>query len=180
MRSEALLGLGTRLEAALVESLTPHLEAHESAALRGGLAKAPRELEDVYDRVAEAGDVRIGMALEVAQSVYREVAERLTPQLRDRVAHALPPLWSACFSSRPHPVPPRISWFAQDPGRALPKGRPGGPSPLYAVGSSAVPEHTMDRVLEPHDAETQRPSSMGASAERTLAEARPPGRHSLH
>lgn len=114
MRAEALLGLGTRLEAEMIETLAPLLEPGESAALRAGLAKAPRELEDVFDRMAEAGDVRIGIALEVAHSVYRELAERAAPAVREQVAHSLPPLWAACFLATPKPAVPRVSWFATD------------------------------------------------------------------
>lgn len=111
MRAEALVGLGSQLSSETVERIAAELDASDGAALRAGLRIPPRELEDVYDRVAEAGEVRIGVGLELTQGVYREVCERLEPAAREHLGDTLPPLWAMVFSSKLRDSGPRISWF---------------------------------------------------------------------
>lgn len=111
MRAEALVGLGSQLSSELIERIAVVLEPCDAAALRAGSRIPPRELEDVYDRVSEAGEVRIGVGLALTQSVYREISERLDTATREHLGETLPPLWAPVFSSKLRERRPRISWF---------------------------------------------------------------------
>ena len=181
--SMAARGLGAKISNDVVRQLAGGLPTILATPLRMGLSEPASSLDGLYARVGEASGTRIGVALELTQTVFSVIAELAAHDALERARKALPEQWAELLQP---PAPDRMDArtdgrrappHAVDPGRGqtLATGRIGSRHPLAA---SMPPSGQRDSIAtsdDPH-ASTKLSASRGISSERkgeTLADGRP-------
>lgn len=139
------------------------------AELSAGEGDAPLEPTALYESVASQTGLRVGMALEVAQSCVAEVGARLPGPARKHLRDALPPAWAELvLDPRPEALTPGASspTTAAGAGRTLATGRPGSGHSLADSGPTGGQAHSVAATDDPH-------------GDRRLSAARPGPAHTL-
>ncbi|MEX1363364.1 MAG: DUF2267 domain-containing protein [Nannocystaceae bacterium] len=160
----ALLGgVPPGLHDALPEALRAELHAGE-----GGRPYSPTAL---YERVASSSGLRVGLALEVVQSVVAELGAHLDEPARDQLRKALPPAWAALvLGPRPPALVPGEGPRAAgtSAGHRLATGRPGSERALADSRPGAGQAHSI-AASDLDDDRTLSAGRPGPAPERTLA-----------
>jgi hypothetical protein len=103
----------------------------------------------LYDRVARAHDIRVGMALEFAQAVCEVVASVLDDETLDRLRESLPDEWTTLF---------RLPVTATAP--------PTGRAPARSTNGDGIrPQPTSHQPLSRSHAGTVHSQSVAATAD---------------
>lgn len=148
----SIRALGSQLPPEPRERLFQHLpvEAGRELSASGTVSEDP---DAFYAELASAMDVRVGVALEVAQTVLAEVSDRAGPALRAELRRALPEGWASLI------VEPRPqSTWKPAPASAAPgtlaSGRPGGTHPLADSAPEDGHAESISRADDPHHGST--------------------------
>lgn len=121
----------------------------------------PLDRNAFFEEVAARELVAVGFAVEHAECVCTVLAERMSPDLRERLQRHLP-LLASLFELRDEPpadVPPLVH------GSTLASGRPGSRHPLCEARPERAQAHSVARNDNPH-AETKLSSSRGVAEDR--------------
>jgi uncharacterized protein (DUF2267 family) len=182
-------GLDDRAEAALaleatVEVLGECVPAHDADDLASALPPAlgraahrPRrhrlvDVDELFERIREKEEVRLGLAVELAKAACEVLAEQLDPELRARLQLHLPAGLARLLVPRRFQAPDRRPQTKTGQGHTLASGRPGSTHP---VSEAAAPGAQTDSVVvagNPHG--DRKLSSGGAEGPgQTLATGRP-------
>jgi hypothetical protein len=177
--SMAARGLGAKISSDLVRQLAGGLPPILATPLRMGLSEPASSLDGLYARVGEASGTRIGVALELTQTVFAVIAELGAKEALERARKALPRQWAELLQP---PAPTRMADRPSPPhttepgmGHSLATGRTGSHHPLHRSTPPSGQRDSIASSEDPH-AGTKLSSSRGISSERhkeTLADGRP-------
>lgn len=166
--------------------LPPALHDAIPASLRAELATGrgfdPLRPAALYQRVAEEGELRVGIALELVQSTMTELSARLLEPARALLRESLPPAWAVLVtepSGRPQPISgvPRTGGARRG---TLASGRPGGTRPLADAAPYVGQADSIAASDDPHPARIAAARGPGPrKEEHTLAEGHPGSDHPL-
>jgi hypothetical protein len=177
--SMAARGLGAKISGEVVRRLAVGLPGILTTALRMGLSEPATSLEGLYARVGEASGMRLGVALELTQTVFSVIAELAPADALEDARRALPPEWGELLQppapgrSDDHPPPPH--GIEPGSGHTLATGRPGSHRDLAGSRPAWGQRDSIATSDDPH-ARTRISTSRGISTERrgeTLADGRP-------
>jgi uncharacterized protein (DUF2267 family) len=185
-RVEALAGIGRedaeRALRATTSSLVEALSSDEADALfrelpeelcplvRGHALAVPLDRAAFFENAAIRESVEIGFGIEHAECACRALAERMSPDLRERLQRHLPRL-ASLFETYEAPFEPVVGAVH---GSTLATGRPGSLHPLSEARPERAQSHSVVRSEDPH-ADTKVSSARGIAEEReqrTIATAR--------
>jgi uncharacterized protein (DUF2267 family) len=121
----------------------------------------PLDRSAFFAEVAARESVEVGFAVEHAECVCSALAERMSPDLRERLQRHLP-LLASLFELRdetPADIPPLVH------GSTLASGRPGSRHPLSEARPERAQSQSVARSDNPH-ADTKLSSSRGVAEDR--------------
>lgn len=177
--SMASRGLGAKIRSDVVRQLSAGLPTILATPLRLGVSEPASSLDGLYARVGEASGTRLGVALELTQTVFAVIAELASSEAVERARNALPHAWAELLHppvpTRADDRPPAPHGIEPGSGHTLATGRQGSHRPL---AGSLPPRGQHDSVASTNDphADTKLSASRGLSTERhgeTLADGRP-------
>lgn len=169
--------LGAMLAANGLRALVDRVCEPVAEHVRDGFDRDPISLDDVYASISKATGLRLGVALELAQSVLQQLSENLDAKTRADARARLPDPWCVFFTEREryHGHPP-LAELEVGKGHTLATGHPGSDQPVSEAHSEAQ-RGSMAASDDPH-AESKLASSEGLSSDRrgeTLAKGKPKG-----
>lgn len=165
-------GVPPALHDVIPRPMHPDLTAGE-----GGEHLRPAEL---YPRLSEQLDLRVGVVLELVQSTVVELGAVLAEPSRKQLRGLLPPAWAALVIDPDPRAAPSAASARPASGQTLASGRPGGSRPLSQAVPMAGQNDSIAASDDPHPdrlAEAQGPGPK--DEDRTLAKGRPGSRHPL-
>ena len=157
----------------LVERIPDPVAEHVQA----GLDLDPVSLDDVYASISQATGTRLGVALELGQSILTQVSDHLDAKSRVDARARLPEPWCVLFTEREryHGHPP-VAELEVGQGHTLSTGDPGSEHPMSEAHTEAQ-RGSVAASDDPH-AETKLASSEGLGSDRrgeTLSTGKPKG-----
>jgi len=176
----AVLGvLGERLDRGVARELAAAIPHEAGEHLLAGEPIGEFDVATFYERVSRRLQLDVGVGMELAQVVLREVASLVDDDVRRRVRDSLGPGFEERFVPPPRtaaPVlPERHGEFGSH--NTLAEGRPGGRNPLSIGRPADAHTHSVARSSDPHGETTLSGGRPGLAPKDTLAEGRPGGRH---